>query len=320
MKFIKKHLTLLIAVVGLLVLICFALLLIPESQLPTVLQSSGLVAIISAFLGVIMTVAVTAILLEKQSETQKDLMQRQSEVETQKDKDVIVFEKKLLIYKDFLTKLHEIVKEEKISDDNVKELIFQISYVAMHTEANRVNEILKLLENTVAEIGNNENGYEKLAKNILDIMLVLQESLYLEKLGKTDEINSDVFNGLITNIETTANQPLNIKVVGILKNSNFPNAKKYEDKEKIIRFEVEGREITFELVITSTGKGYVGIRNRYDYSDKNPIYIEMLKNIGFYEWNAGFGMKHFKNYGTKNENELANKIKEDIETFIKNLK
>jgi len=64
MKFIKEYSALLIAVIGLLVLICFALLLLPETQMPTILQSSGLVAIISAFLGVVMTVAVTSILLE----------------------------------------------------------------------------------------------------------------------------------------------------------------------------------------------------------------------------------------------------------------
>jgi len=105
MEFIKKHLTLLIAIGGLLVLICFALLLIPESQLPTVLQSSGLVAIISAFLGVIMTVAVTAILLDKQSETQKVLIKEQSEADAQKDKDAKIYDQKIKVYSEFTSKM-----------------------------------------------------------------------------------------------------------------------------------------------------------------------------------------------------------------------
>ena len=105
MKFIKKHLTLLIAIGGLLVLICFALLLIPESQLPTVLQSSGLVAIISAFLGVIMTVAVTAILLDKQSETQKVLIKEQSVADAQKDKEAKIYDQKIKVYSEFTSKM-----------------------------------------------------------------------------------------------------------------------------------------------------------------------------------------------------------------------
>ena len=267
-----------------------------------------------ALIGVFITAIVTAFLLRGQTEGDE-----------KREKSVKVFEEKLLIYKDFLSKLHEVVKEEKISDENVKDLIFQISYVAMHTEPSKVNEILKLLETTIAEIDNNENGYEKLAKNILDIMLVLQQSLYLEKLGKTDEIDTKIFNGLITNIETTANiqaitQPLNIKVVDILRNTNFPNAKRYEENAKTLRFEIESRETKFELTITSAGKGYVGIRNRYDRSDKNSTYVKTLKDIGFNENEWWLGVKHFKNYATKNETELANKIKEDIETFIKNLK
>ena len=92
---LKKYGSLIITIIGLLILICFALLIIPESQLPTVLQSSGLVAIISAFLGVVMTVAVTAILLGKQAETQEELLKKQSKNESDKDKDIKIYEKKI---------------------------------------------------------------------------------------------------------------------------------------------------------------------------------------------------------------------------------
>jgi len=268
-----------------------------------------------ALIGVFITAIVTAFLLRGQTDGDE-----------KREKSVKIFEEKLKIYKDFLTKLHEVVEEEKISDKNVKDLIFQISYIAMHTPPDKVNKILEKLETTIKGIDDNGNGYEMLAKNILDIMLVLQESLYFEKLEKTDKntINPEIFKGLITEIEETAKpQPLNIKVVDIFRKNNFLIANRYADNEKTLRFEIEGRDIKFELLITCTHKGYVGIRNRYDTYDKNETYIKMVKDIkGFqhdpkYPW---FGTKSFKNYGTNNENELVNKIKEDIETFIKNLK
>jgi energy-coupling factor transporter transmembrane protein EcfT len=270
-----------------------------------------------ALIGVFITAIVTAFLLRGQTEGDE-----------KREKSVKVFEEKLLIYKDFLAKLHEVVKEEKISDENVKELIFQISYVAMHTEPNKVNEILKLLGTTIAEIDNNEDGYEKLAKNILDIMLVLQKSLYLEKLGKeTDKINTEMFNGLITNLETTANdqaitQPLNIKVIDVLGNSNFLNDKLINRDKKTLRFKIQNQQnLDFELVVTATGKGYVAIRKLAERkNDNDPKYIEMFSKVGFVDNKHWLGVKYFKNYGTQNEKELANKIKEDIETFIKNLK
>lgn len=65
----------------LLIIICFVLLFISEAQIPTMFTSNGIVAIISAFIGVFMTVAVTSILLEKQSEAQKELLEKQAKTD-----------------------------------------------------------------------------------------------------------------------------------------------------------------------------------------------------------------------------------------------
>lgn len=284
-----------------------------------------------ALIGVFITAIVTAFLLRGQTAGDE-----------KREKSVKAFEEKLLIYKAFFSKLQEIVKTEKIDDNNVKELIFQISHIAMHTHSDKVNRILELLKITIAEIDTKGKGYKDFANSILGIMLELQETLYDKKLVGEEEIKTELFNELIKNIEKTAdeqaiaqslneieegveiqtdNLPLRDKVMSILSDSDFLKDKIYKNTKGTLWFGVEGREKRFQICVTRTGNGYIAIRNRDNQNDKDPFYVEMVEKIGFsatkYPW---FGTKHFKTYGTKNANELATKIKEDIETFIKNLK
>jgi len=121
-ELIKKYKLILIAIGVLLILICFVLLLISESQMPTIFISSGAVAIISAFLGVFLTVAVTNILLDRQAETQNALLDKQSEKESQKDKDVKIYEKKIRVYSEFTSKMWGILEDDKVTDDELREL------------------------------------------------------------------------------------------------------------------------------------------------------------------------------------------------------
>jgi hypothetical protein len=120
MNFLKKYGYLVTTIIGLLILICFLLLLIPESQMPTVLQCSALVAIISAFLGVVMTVAVTAILLDKQAATQKELLDKQSETESKKDKDMKIHEQKVHAFSAFTSKMWKMADDA--SDSELKNI------------------------------------------------------------------------------------------------------------------------------------------------------------------------------------------------------
>ena len=203
MNFIRKYFALLLAVVGLLVLICFALLLIPESQLPTILQSSGLVAIISAFLGVVMTVAVTAILLEKQSETQKELLKEESKIEQRKETDLKIFEKKQEVYHAFLEKFQKIIKDgditvgEKKDDgtvdysvDELKDLIFQLAFIQMHTSSENTKKILSQIaeiKQTLDKFNSTkdkdksegfEDYYTNLSLGLFEIVAILKADLY----------------------------------------------------------------------------------------------------------------------------------------------
>lgn len=192
-----------------------------------------------ALIGVFITAIVTAFLLRGQTAGDE-----------KREKSVKAFEEKLLIYKDFFSKLQEIVKTEKIDDNNVKELIFQISHIAMHTHSDKVNRILELLKITIAEIDTKGKGYKDFANSILGIMLELQETLYDKKLVGEEEIKTELFNELIKNIEKTAdeqaiaqslneieegveiqtdNLPLRDKVMSILSDSDFLKDKIYKN-------------------------------------------------------------------------------------------
>jgi Asp-tRNA(Asn)/Glu-tRNA(Gln) amidotransferase C subunit len=205
---LRKHGLLLLTFLGLLVLICFALLLIPESQMPTILQSSGLVAIISAFLGVFMTVAVTSILLDKQAETQKELLDKQSKYEEEKERSTKIFEKKQEVYHDFLKKLESIIqggeirigcKKEDGTIYDLKDLIFQLGYLQMHTSKETINSVLnqlvKIIQclndyNSIKEQDNEEkmsNFYSSLSNAISTIVSILREDLYGEKTAPIAE-------------------------------------------------------------------------------------------------------------------------------------
>jgi hypothetical protein len=202
--FFEKYWSLLVTIISLLVLICFALLIIPESQMPTLLQSSGLVAIISAFLGVVMTVAVTAILLDKQAATQKELMKNQSESEELKERNMKVFEKKQEVYHHFLEQLQKIIQDGKITTigvkredgtidrtiDKIKDLIFQLSYIQLHASTEETKEVLKYIaiiiqvlndfDSTKEEDKHKELNkfYSNLFKNLFEIVAILKSDLY----------------------------------------------------------------------------------------------------------------------------------------------
>jgi len=152
-----------------------------------------------AFIGVIITALVTAFLLRGQTEGDE-----------KREKSIRVYEEQLHIYKDFLSKLHEIVKEGNITPDNLKELIFQLSYVAMHTSSERIINVLKKSKEALVDF--NSKSFGQLAQNLFEVVLVFQEELYDEKPGKKindEKISSEVFSvldDLIINVEKATNE------------------------------------------------------------------------------------------------------------------
>jgi len=152
---------------GILSIICFLLLFFSEVKKPTEFISNGLVAFISALIGVVLTVLVTQILLQRQTKAQaelqkeqteaqaklqkeqletqaklqmeqeelrqklqteqfvaqqdfqRQLLERQSEKETETDKDIRVFQKKIKVYSMFIGEMWAMLSNEKQNEENV---------------------------------------------------------------------------------------------------------------------------------------------------------------------------------------------------------
>jgi len=156
------------------IIVCFILLYFSEAQIPTVFTSSGIVAIISAFIGVVLTVFVTSILLQEQAETQKKLLERQSEKESLKDKEIKIYEQKIRVYSEFIKQMWKLIKDEdEISYEELKKLrtsCFQELVLYLNSE--QINKI----SNEIKEI-TPESNKNYIIKPIGNITNILQNNL-----------------------------------------------------------------------------------------------------------------------------------------------
>ena len=115
------------------ILMSLLIVFIDKFSVPSTNVSDGIVAIISAFVGVVITVAVTGVLLNTQSET-----------EYLREKNVKQFEKKQETYHGFLEQLGNIITDltrrslagnDAKSYENIaslENLIFQFGYLRIH--------------------------------------------------------------------------------------------------------------------------------------------------------------------------------------------
>lgn len=126
---------------------------------------------LSALLGAAITVVITNLLLNSQTESEFD-KQRMS----------TVYAEKLHIYQQYLQLLCDIVKDHLLSDDEMVKLQYYSSQVALHTSA---ENYLKIMEETRIII-NNECKVEGASdKNTTEHLLVIVQCFHLELYGKT---------------------------------------------------------------------------------------------------------------------------------------
>ena len=85
---------------------------------------------------------------EKLTSEQRLFEAEQKEKEKERLQETKVFEEKLRIYQDFLHKLCDVVKDQKITREEEIELQFQISYIAMHTKSSTI----RLISDNIKEI------------------------------------------------------------------------------------------------------------------------------------------------------------------------
>jgi hypothetical protein len=199
---------------------------VEEGNIPGISTSGAIAAIISAAISVLLTASVTSELLKSQSDSEEI-----------KEQNIKVFEKKIVIYQNFLEKLHEIVSKRKISEDDVNELLFQISYVSMHAKPGHVKNVFLKLQESISLITGDiddqvrkrrvyekqkksitANGssyttdgyYNQLANSIFAVVKELRNDLY----GTNEDLNSLGFDELMQKIDDAEERKGNLMLIG----------------------------------------------------------------------------------------------------------
>ena len=177
------------------IIIVFVVIFLSSSIIFKVYQIDILPSqLFGALIGVFITAIVTAFLLRGQTEGDE-----------KREKSVKVFEKKQEIYHNFLEKFQKIIqngdirigiKKEDGSVDNttdeLKDLIFQLAFIQMHTKTENTTKILSCIahvKQTLKEFNAKtdeeknkglETYYSELSQELFDIVAILKADLYHE--------------------------------------------------------------------------------------------------------------------------------------------
>jgi len=159
-----------------------------------------------ALIGVVITAIITVFLLQGQTANEEE-----------REKSVKVFEKKQEVYNSFLVEFKRIIQDGEItivskdkdatldkSVDELKDLIFQLGYLQMHTSEKTINDVLdsvaKIIQlmndfNSTHEADKQKelpNYYSSLSEELFKIIAILKEDLYKEECKpiKKEKMNS----------------------------------------------------------------------------------------------------------------------------------
>lgn len=198
------------------VLLSLIIIYTDSFSLPSEKISDGVVAILSAFVGILITIAVTAILLNTQTEA-----------ESSKERNMKQFEKKQETYYAFLDELENIIVtllnrslkgNDKMAYENVTslaQLIFQFSYLRMHMEDETFLKVIACTSNIL-------NKYRK--TRIRDIY---QNEIVQNKHHSSEEVNDRLFN-----LSAGLSEDL-FSISAILNSDLYPTKQQSESDNKI---------------------------------------------------------------------------------------
>jgi len=173
-------------------IIAFSLFFIASSVLFRIFELDILPSqFFGALIGVVITAIITVLLLQGQTAN-----------EERRERSIKVFEKKQDIYYKFLEQLKEIIKDGQITiaaqaknnnlDQNVdelKELLFQLGYIQMHTSEENADKIFERVVNIIQLMNDfNTEGQDKqkslpkfyasLSEELFSIVSILKNDLY----------------------------------------------------------------------------------------------------------------------------------------------
>lgn len=224
------------------------------------------VQIAGALLEAVVTALITYFLLTGQT-TQEEIKERQ----------VKVFEKKQEVYHSFLEELKKIIQDGEIkiigkdkdanldkSIDELKDLIFQLSYLQMHTSEKTINGVLesvaKIIQlmndfNSTPEAEKQKelpNYYSSLSESLFNVVKILKEDLYgIESKTIAKEKMSSILKECDLFVETEGFDKYEIQ--------------KYFWDELQKQFKIKGYDITPNDFTQDVNEYYARARNRHRY-------------------------------------------------------
>lgn len=173
----------------------FALLVLGASIIFQIFNVDTLLnRLYGSLIGVVLTAIVTVFLLQGQMQSQE-----------KREKSVKVFEKKQLVYHDFLVHLDRILQDGKLaipergSDEpnELIELILQLGYIKLHAQeahtraiTEQVTKILGILrQEQMLGVDSERTFYKSLAEEIFLLVTIMRRDLYdhNEQLGDSSE-------------------------------------------------------------------------------------------------------------------------------------
>lgn len=174
----------------------------------------------AAIAGAIIAAFITAILLRLQTQSQGE-----------QEKESKVYEEKLRIYQEFLHKLNDIIRDNKIEKEEVIDLQFQVSYIDMHTSSEHIKEISEHVANIVKNINNPSEDF-----NLLEEMFAINET-FREELYKKKETN--IVDEKIKQNRTDAVD--NFKSIAIYEQGNSKESIKAYERIKTLKPKIEAQ-------------------------------------------------------------------------------
>lgn len=141
-----------------------------------------------ALLGVVITAIITVLLLQGQTSN-----------EEKRDRSLKIFEKKQDVYHEFLESLKDIIKDGEITistrgetQDELKDLLFQLGYIQMHTSDENTRKIFEKVSNIIRQMNDFNVSeeykqkhlpefYASLSEHLFEIISILKSDLYNEK-------------------------------------------------------------------------------------------------------------------------------------------
>ena len=212
------------------------------------------------------------------------LLKGQTAVEADRQKDSKVFEEKLRIYKVFLYKLCEVVKDRKITEDEEIELQFQVSCISMHTSSKSINTISKQVSEIVVNLKQDNPDANNMLMQLFSIADCFYEELYKEKY----QFDQEDRDGAIDNFRAIL-VPINM-INEYEKDQKDKEAQSLKEEGKTGKLGLKERTRLLKAIISKNGaiqriyrgtvlfhEYFTSIDNKGHYSDSNDkIVIDLM--------------------------------------------